>query len=82
MNIKYQQQSAEQRDAFSSSSAEKIHLLTVELEQTAEQLKNTERQLSAAKLLVRQSKKDNKQLEERLARAQQQETRPASQPNS
>lgn len=75
---KQEQLSAEERDAFKSSASEKIHELSLEVEQKCEQLKTTERQLNAAKLLVRQTKKEKEQLEERLARLQQQEVRQAA----
>jgi hypothetical protein len=75
---KQEQLSVEERDALKTSASEKIHELGLEVEQKCEQLKSTERQLNAAKLLVRQTKKEKEQLEERLARLQQQEARQAA----
>lgn len=78
MIAKQEELSVEEREALKTSMTEKIHSLSLEVEQKTEQLKNTERQLNAAKLLVRQTKKEKDQLEERLGRLQQQEVRSAT----
>lgn len=70
MLAQHESLSREELDALAKSSAASLN----ELQQSAAEkdalLKSSERQLTAAKLLVRQSKKEKEQLQERVAALQ------------
>lgn len=58
------------RDASAKSTAEKLQELQESVTEKDALVKSTERQLNAAKLLVRQSKKEKEQLQERVLKLQ------------
>lgn len=62
--------SREERDALAKSTAEKLEELQQSVIEKDVLVKSTERQLNAAKLLVRQCKKEKEQLQERMAKLQ------------
>lgn len=62
--------SREERDALTNSTAEKIQELQQSVIEKEALVKSTERQLNAAKLLVRQCKKEKEQLQERMVKLQ------------
>lgn len=73
--------SREERDALAKSTAEKIQELQQSVIEKEALVKSTERQLNAAKLLVRQCKKEKEQLQERMVRLQE-ELRSSSSSNA
>ncbi|GAB9473772.1 hypothetical protein Gpo141_00010919 [Globisporangium polare] len=66
----HESMSREERDALAKSTAEKLEELQQSVIEKDVLVKSTERQLNAAKLLVRQCKKEKEQLQERMAKLQ------------
>uniref|UniRef100_K3WZD3 Uncharacterized protein n=1 Tax=Globisporangium ultimum (strain ATCC 200006 / CBS 805.95 / DAOM BR144) TaxID=431595 RepID=K3WZD3_GLOUD len=67
---KYESMSKEQLDALTTTTAEKLEALQQLVDEKDAILKSVERQLNAAKLLVRQSKKEKEQAQDRLHKLQ------------
>lgn len=62
--------SRDERDALTKRTAETLRELKQSVADKDALVKSTERQLNAAKLLVRQSKKEKEQLQERVLKLQ------------